>query len=196
MLAIGDFSRLTHLSVRTLRRYHDAGLLVPARVDAATGYRSYDPDQIPTAQVIHRLRELDVPLPDVRRVLDSPDPEERAALVTGHLRRLEAELDRTRAAVSSLRRLLDPEPAPVAVTLRAVGEQRVAAVADEVDADDVPTWYAGARAELESTLAAVGSAPDGPPGGYTTTRCSRPAAVAPSSTGRARTRRAGAGSGP
>lgn len=48
MLAIGEFSRLTHLSVRTLRRYHDADLLVPAVVDDATGYRYYragpDPD--------------------------------------------------------------------------------------------------------------------------------------------------------
>lgn len=110
MLAIGEFSRLTHLSVRTLRRYHEAGLLVPAAVDRSTGYRSYDPDQIPTAQVIHRLRELDVPLPDVRRIIDSSDPGNRAALVSDHLARLEAELDRTRAAVVSLRRLFDPAP--------------------------------------------------------------------------------------
>jgi DNA-binding transcriptional MerR regulator len=104
MLAIGDFSRLTHLSVRTLRRYHDAGLLEPATVDDATGYRYYSADQIPTAQVIHRLRELDVPLPDVQRILRSPDPRARAGLVADHLRRLEADLDRTRAAVASLRR--------------------------------------------------------------------------------------------
>src|SRR3712207_6140467 len=70
MLAIGEFSRMTHLSVRTLRRYHEAGLLEPATVDDATGYRYYSADQIPTAQVIHRLRQLDVPLPrsEERRV--------------------------------------------------------------------------------------------------------------------------------
>ena len=79
VLAIGEFSRLTHLSVRTLRRYHDAGLLEPATVDDATGYRYYSADQIPTAQVIQRLRELDVPLPDVQRILRSPDPGTRAA---------------------------------------------------------------------------------------------------------------------
>src|SRR6187200_3096267 len=81
MLAIGEFSRLTHLSVRTLRRYHDADLLVPATVDDATGYRYYSADQIPTAQVIYRLRELDVPLPEVRRILRSSDPGAREALV-------------------------------------------------------------------------------------------------------------------
>ena len=60
MLAIGEFSRLTHLSIRTLRRYHEAGLLEPELVDASSGYRYYTVDQIPTAQVIRRLREVDV----------------------------------------------------------------------------------------------------------------------------------------
>ncbi|MBL0749839.1 MerR family transcriptional regulator [Nocardioides baculatus] len=161
MLAIGEFSRLTHLSVRTLRRYHDLGLLVPARVDRSTGYRSYTSDQIPTAQVIHRLRELDVPLADVRRIIASTDPHSRSTLVTEHLVRLEAELDRTRAAVVSLRRLLDPDPVPVSVELRAVPETTVAAIEDDIELDDVMAWYAGAMAELD---AAVGDR-TGPPGG-------------------------------
>ncbi len=152
MLAIGEFSTLTHLSVRTLRRYHDAGLLVPAAVDEATGYRSYAPEQIPTAQVIHRLRELDVPLPAVRRILASPDPTDRAALVAAHLRDLEAELARTRAAVASLRRLLEPTPPPLAVELRAVPATTVAAVEGEVAHDDLLAWYAGAMAELDAAL--------------------------------------------
>ena len=41
------------MSVRTLRRYHAAGLLEPDTVDPSTGYRYYTPEQIPTAQVIH-----------------------------------------------------------------------------------------------------------------------------------------------
>ncbi|CAL9326169.1 hypothetical protein SUDANB135_07001 (plasmid) [Streptomyces sp. SudanB135_2055] len=51
VLTIGEFSRLTHLSIRTLRRYHEAGLLEPAHVDPSSGYRYYDPAQIPGAQV-------------------------------------------------------------------------------------------------------------------------------------------------
>ena len=140
MLAIGEFSRLTHLSVRTLRRYHEAGLLEPATVDHVTGYRYYSADQIPTAQIIYRLREFDVPLPDVRRILRSPDPDTRAALVAGHLRRLESELDRTRAAVASLRRLLQPEPTPLNVELRAVPATTVAAVEDDVEHEHVVAW--------------------------------------------------------
>jgi DNA-binding transcriptional MerR regulator len=162
MLAIGEFSRLTHLSVRTLRRYHEAGLLEPAEVDHLTGYRSYRVDQIPTAQVIHRLRELDVPLPEIQRILRSADPETRATLVANHLQRLEAELDRTRAAVASLRRLLQPEPARLDVELRAIPAATVAAVEDVVEHDGVVAWYAGAMAELEAAIAA---APAGVPGG-------------------------------
>jgi DNA-binding transcriptional MerR regulator len=161
VLAIGEFSRLTHLSVRTLRRYHDAGLLEPAAVDDATGYRSYSPDQIPTAQVVHRLRELDVPLADVHRILRSPDPGTRAGLVAEHLQRLEAELDRTRAAVASLRRLLQPEPAVLDVELRAVPEATVAAVEADVAHGDVIAWYAGAMAELDAAVGASTGVPGG-----------------------------------
>ena len=161
MLTIGEFSRRTHLSIRTLRRYHDADLLTPATVDDASGYRYYSAEQIPTAQVIHRLRELDVPLADVRRIVGSPDPATRADLVADHLQRLESELERTRTAVVSLRRLLRPEPAPVGVELRAVPATTVAAVEDEVDLDDVLGWYSGAMAELEATV----TEPTGAPGG-------------------------------
>lgn len=161
MLTIGEFSRLTHLSVRTLRRYHDAGLLPPATVDDATGYRYYEAGQIPTAQVIHRLRELDVPLPQVQRILDADDPAVRADVVAVHLRSLEAELERTRSAVASLRRLLEPDPAPVEVSLREVPETTVAAVEGDVALDEVLSWYAGAMAELDAAV----TAPSGPPGG-------------------------------
>jgi DNA-binding transcriptional MerR regulator len=163
MLAIGEFSRMTHLSVRTLRRYHEAGLLEPELVDASSGYRYYSGEQIPTAQVIHRLRELDVPLADVRRILGSPDPDQRAELVAGHLGRLESELARTRAAVVALRRLLAPEPAPLRVELRTEPEAVVAAVEDDVSENDVAAWFAGAMAELDAVLGPVSSA--GPPGG-------------------------------
>src|ERR1700728_4205146 len=54
-LAIGDFSRATHLSVKTLRHYHRIGLLEPADVDSDSGHRRYAVEQIPTAQIIKRF---------------------------------------------------------------------------------------------------------------------------------------------
>jgi DNA-binding transcriptional MerR regulator len=161
VLSIGEFSQLTHLSVRTLRRYHDAGLLEPARVDGASGYRYYEAEQIPVAQVIHRLRELDVPLADVHRILRTPDAGARGALVAEHLRRLEDQLERTRGAVASLQRLLRPEPIGLDVELRHVPATPVAAVEAEVDHEEVLDWYAGAMAELDTAV----RHPAGPPGG-------------------------------
>ena len=61
LLTIGEFSRMTFLSVKTLRHYHETGLLAPARIDASSGYRYYDVSQVTTAQVIRRFRDLDLP---------------------------------------------------------------------------------------------------------------------------------------
>jgi len=76
-LTIGDFAQLTRLSVRTLRRYHESGLLEPVTADLWSGYRYYTSEQIPSAQMIHRLRELDVPLVEVGEILATEDPRTR-----------------------------------------------------------------------------------------------------------------------
>jgi DNA-binding transcriptional MerR regulator len=57
-VTIGDFSRASHLSVKTLRHYHEVGLLEPSEIDPESGYRYYSEGQIPVAQVIRRLRGL------------------------------------------------------------------------------------------------------------------------------------------
>ena len=62
---IGEFSRLSRLTVTTLRHYDDVGLLPPAAVDQATGYRSYDDEQLPVALRLGVLRSVGVPVPDL-----------------------------------------------------------------------------------------------------------------------------------
>src|SRR5580693_6457885 len=89
-LPIGDFSRATHLSVKMLRHYHELGLLEPAGVDADSGYRRYAAEQIVTAQVIRRFRDLDMPLQDIQIVLHAPDVETRNRVISNHLARLES----------------------------------------------------------------------------------------------------------
>lgn len=163
-LTIGEFATVTHLSVRTLRRYHEAGLLEPASVDPVSGYRYYAPEQIPTAQVIHQLRRLDLPLVEVRSILATDDPQERAEVIAGHLRRLEAELTRTQAAVVSLRRLLRPDPADVHVELRSVPARTVAAITEQARLDDSVRWYDDAMAELDAAFPPAERT--GPPGGH------------------------------
>jgi DNA-binding transcriptional MerR regulator len=164
-LTIGEFSQITHLSIKTLRRYHDAGLLQPARVDSQTGYRYYSLDQVPAAQVIHRFRELGMPLREVGELLAVTDPDARAAVIAQHLQRLENQLDQTKAAVSALRRPLDPHPAALQVRRRRAEATTVAAVRGVADRTHILHWYAEAMGELDAVLAAAGASPTGPPGG-------------------------------
>ncbi|MGK5683883.1 MerR family transcriptional regulator [Actinoplanes sp. URMC 104] len=106
-----------------------------------------------TAQVIHRLRELDMPLAEVKSILATDDPERRAELVAGHLRRLEAELDRTRAAVVSLRRLLRPDVAQLDVDLRSVPARSVAAISTPaVRLEEAVGWFDTALDELDAAF--------------------------------------------
>jgi DNA-binding transcriptional MerR regulator len=105
-LAVGDFSRATHLSVKGLRHYHRIGLLEPADVDPDTGHRRYTTEQIPTAQVIRRFRALEMPLEEIRAVITAPDLDIRNALIAAHLGRLENHLAKTQEAAASLRNLL------------------------------------------------------------------------------------------
>jgi DNA-binding transcriptional MerR regulator len=166
-LAIGNFARATHMSVKTLRHYHHLGLLEPADIDAQTGYRRYTTDQIPVAQVIRRFRELDMPLDDIHAVLAAPDPQTRNELISAHLSRLEDVLERTRSAAVSLRNLLE-QPAsgtPLHVEHRSVPAAPAAAISATLDLDDATTWYHGALGELRATLAAQDASPAGPAGG-------------------------------
>jgi DNA-binding transcriptional MerR regulator len=164
-LTVGDFSRITHLSVKTLRHYHEVGLLAPATVNPGTGYRYYSADQVPAAQVIRRLRDLEMPVGEVKAVLAADDAADRNALIAAHLDRLEAELAQTRAAVDSLRNLLQPPPGAPAIEHRSVPAVRAAGIAAVVDHGDVLAWWQGALGELRATVRAQGLRAAGPPGG-------------------------------
>src|SRR5580765_4812915 len=67
--SIGEFSRITGLSVKTLRFYHERGILVPTSVDEASGHRFYDAGKIEKARVIMRLRAMEFSIEDIAAVL-------------------------------------------------------------------------------------------------------------------------------
>ena len=73
--SIGEFSQITGLSVKTLRFYHEKGLLAPSSIDESTGYRFYDAAKIEKARVIMRLREMEFSLEDIAAVLGECDDE-------------------------------------------------------------------------------------------------------------------------
>jgi DNA-binding transcriptional MerR regulator len=164
-LNIGAFARATFLSAKALRHYHEIGLLEPAEVDPRTGYRSYAVEQINSAQVIRRLRAIDMPLDHIREVLLSDDLTTRTHLMHTHLARLESDLARTREAVTFLRQLLEP-PAPTgAIVHRPVEATPAAVVSATVDLREALPWVHGAIGEARATLGAQGIVPTGVAGG-------------------------------
>ncbi|GAA2975059.1 MerR family transcriptional regulator [Actinokineospora diospyrosa] len=119
-IPIGEFAKMTHLTVKALRHYHRLGLLEPRRVDPHTGLRMYDSEQVTPARTIRRLRELDMPLADIKAVLGAAGTDDRDRVLLAHLDHLEGELERTRVAIAGLRRLLEGSASAVGVQYRVI----------------------------------------------------------------------------
>jgi DNA-binding transcriptional MerR regulator len=164
-VSVGQFATMTHLSVKTLRHYHQVGLLEPARVDAESGYRYYSLDQLPTAQLIRRLRDLKMPIADVRSVLVARDPDQRNVLIGAHMDRLETELSETRAAVNSLRALLDTARSRAPISRRTVPAFSAIAITETIGPDGIVPWWEGALSELRTLVHEQNLRPAGPAGG-------------------------------
>lgn len=68
---IGDFSKISRLSVKTLRYYHECELLFPTRIDEETGYRYYDENCLEKAKIIGTLKGLDFSLSEIKMILEN-----------------------------------------------------------------------------------------------------------------------------
>jgi len=73
--SIGEFSRITGLSIKTLRFYHEKGILVPSSIDSSSGYRFYDAAKVEKARVIMRLRQMEFSIEDIAAVLGGCEDE-------------------------------------------------------------------------------------------------------------------------
>lgn len=99
---IGEFSRLTGLSEKALRLYDERGLLPPAEVDSDNRYRRYSSDQVGVGQFVAMLRAIDMPLAEVKAVVEAP-ASQRAEIVARYWYRIERDLDSRRRTVQALR---------------------------------------------------------------------------------------------
>jgi DNA-binding transcriptional MerR regulator len=121
-IVIGRFARMTGLSVGALRHYDEIGLLTPAEVDPATGYRRYARSQLEEAQSIARLRDLEVPLDTIRAVLGSDDPDERRRLLAAQRARVEARVTRLQRVLHVIGQLSHGKEPLVSQVVPAVSE--------------------------------------------------------------------------
>ncbi|MFK4089999.1 MerR family transcriptional regulator [Kribbella sp. NPDC020789] len=153
-VTVGEFSRMTNLSVKTLHHYHEIGLLAPASVDPSTGYRRYETRQVEVALLIRRLRDLRMPLADVRAMVLAADPGARQETLRVHLDRMEEELEVTRDVVTSLRRLLTTEPKELRVEYRYIPPFRAFGVRARVEREQIGPWCAESFGRLDVLAAA------------------------------------------
>jgi len=94
-VSIGEFARRSRLSVKALRLYDELGVLVPARVDEASGYRYYDAAQLEAARLVAMLRQLGLPLAAIKELLVC-DPVVIAERIAAHWRKVESAHDARR----------------------------------------------------------------------------------------------------
>lgn len=81
MKTVKDVSEITGISIRTLRYYDEIGLLKPTKLTEA-GYRLYDNKALEKLQEIMFFRELEIPLIDIKKIMDNPNYDKEQALLT------------------------------------------------------------------------------------------------------------------
>ncbi|MBE6822401.1 MAG: MerR family DNA-binding transcriptional regulator, partial [Ruminococcaceae bacterium] len=134
MLKIGDFSKLSRISIRMLRHYDEIGLLVPKSTDSFTGYRYYGEDQLPIAGQINSLKDMGFSLATIGEILKIyDDPQKLAEFLSVKQAEVEAEAKEIahrllllKTAIKRLRK--DGTAMSYNVTLKTLPERYVASV--------------------------------------------------------------------
>ncbi|MFD0392166.1 MerR family transcriptional regulator [Streptomyces nogalater] len=123
-LSIGDLAARARTTVKTIRFYSDQGLL-PEAARSSGGHRRYGPDALARLRTIRSLRALDVPVPEIKRVLESgegPEPGEGLeAVVARRLDEISGQLAALRWREAALRALRESEPGQLAERLELIG---------------------------------------------------------------------------
>ena len=122
-ISIGEFARRSRLSLKALRLYDERGVLVPSRVDRASGYRYYETAQLDQARLVVMLRQLQLPLKAVKTLL-ACDPADAAKRIAEHWRDAEAAHDARRELADYLvSRLSGMRPVMYEVATREIPER-------------------------------------------------------------------------
>lgn len=164
LMPIGMFSRASLVSIKALRSYHDQGLLVPASIDPATGYRSYRVSQLADAQIIKRLRDLDVPLRDIAQIMAARDPDITRKLIAEHQAAMVARLAEVTRIVDELHTAMALPAIATPVHVRTEPARHAIAVVGTVSESDYAVFLGDAYGRLWQALTSTGVAMAGPSG--------------------------------
>lgn len=142
MLKIGDFSKLSRISIRMLRHYDEIGLLAPKTTDDFTGYRYYAEDQLPIAGRITALKDMGFGLAAIGEILKVySDPQALSEFLTVKIAEVQVQADETARRLllleTTIKRLRKDETTMnYNVTLKTMPERMVASVRQDIPAYD------------------------------------------------------------
>lgn len=166
LLSIGQTARESGLSHKALRLYAELGLLIPRHTDRFTGYRYYGREQLRSAQLIRLMREMEMPLSEIRRVL-AAEPAAAEQLVDAHARAFAERLERVRHAGRRLIKTMRNEVSDMGTNLqveeRELTSQQVATISGHVLAKDLDDFIRQSLERLEGFVKAQGGEINGPP---------------------------------
>lgn len=149
MIKIGDFARLSQISVMALRYYDEMDLLKPVKVDVFTGYRFYSADQLPRLNRILALKDLGFSLEQIGLMLaDNLSPEQIRAVLTLQKneveKRLSDEQERLRRIEARLRQIeMENKMSNYDVVIKTVPAMLVAACYVRIPTNDQVPQYLG-----------------------------------------------------
>ncbi len=163
LIPIGRFSKMTRLSAKALRLYDEMRLLVPARVDPATGYRYYTHAQVKRAVIIGALRAVEMPLDEIRAFVSTDDEAAADRWLRAHRTRIERRLNAHQEMLALIDAYVGHKPSLTADEVELVARTAFTVVAVRVHTShqfigqDVPSGFAGlSRGLAEHKLITVG----------------------------------------
>ena len=122
MLKIGDFSKLSHLTIKALRFYEKEGLLKPASVDEWNNYRFYETSQLDTAAKIRSYRQLGLSIEEIKAVFAGADVKE---ILQEKISSLTSEKHLIESRLSIIRSIMEENEMKYQVTEKVIPEKIV-----------------------------------------------------------------------
>jgi effector-binding domain-containing protein len=164
MLTIGEFSKVTRLSIKALRLYDGLELLAPEMVDPGTGYCYYGMAQAPKARAIALLRSLDMPLTKIKEVLTESDPDKVRVHLAHHRTVLEDRLEDHRRMLERVKHLIEMGGLmALQVGIKEMPAARVCGLTFEASVEDIGPESGRAYDRLYGALGRTGIDPVAPP---------------------------------
>jgi DNA-binding transcriptional MerR regulator len=160
LLTIGAFAARARLSAKALRLYDRLGLLSPAYVDEATGYRYYRAGQVERARLVALLRQLDMPLARIAEVVAAGDGPTAAELLGAYWADVEARVAGQRTLAEYLRGRLSGRSSEMyrKFTIETVDVPAQVVITEKryTLADELSAWIGASLGRLEAAARECG----------------------------------------